>query len=122
MLMKTEDKPDLNSQENDDAELMEMQRPTEESAKEQCVPVEFLSQPDENDHMTTPTEGEDITMQVEAVITRIENGKAYFTPKAINGNVLKEESETPTPEDSEETGNGLRDEAEKMSLAQEAGQ
>lgn len=105
--------------ENEMGEEMEAPHPmNEEATEEQCVPVEFLAQPDQQDTMTEPAEGDEISMQVEATINRIENGKAYFTPKAINGHVLREEGETPTPDDTEE---GLRGEAEKMSQDQEAG-
>lgn len=96
----------------------EMPAKPEMEENEVCVPLKALAQPDEQDQMQTPAEGDSGSMQVDYVITRIEGENAYIKPMSINGTDLEaekeENNEGEVPADTAE-GNALREEAEKMS-------
>ncbi len=83
---------------------------------ELCLPVSFLAQPDDNEAMQTPAEGDTVSIQVDATVTRIEGDNAYIQPKAVNGNELKAQDEgTPDAESQDASeGSGLRQEAQQM--------
>jgi len=59
------------------------------------VPLVALQQPDDSEQMQTPGEGDSVSFQVDAVITRVEGDCAYVKPSAVNGHPLPEEGEEP---------------------------
>lgn len=64
---------------------------------EVCVPLSALAQPDDGDQMQTPAEGDNVTMTVDATVTRIEGENAYLKPTSINGTDLEEENKEEEP-------------------------
>lgn len=87
---------------------------------EQAVPLALLSQPDDQDQMTTPAVGDAVSLQVDATISRISGGTAFIKATAINGKPLNEAGkDAPTPE-TDDTEDSLRGEAETMSQPEEA--
>ena len=88
-----------------------------------CVPLSSLAQPDANDQMQTPEEGDTVTMQVEATVDHIEGNDAYIKPTSINGNAIPEnpadqadasDDEEPSDEADEAEGRALRSQALTM--------
>jgi len=69
------------------------------------VPLGSLSQPDDKEQMVTPAEGDSISMQVDAIIEKIDGDIAYIKPTAINGkpieDIAEEAKETPEEEQQE---------------------
>lgn len=64
-----------------------------------CIPVPLaaLSQPDDQEQMQTPGQGDSITFQVDAVVDSINGETAYVKPSAVNGTPLAPDDE-PDPE------------------------
>lgn len=71
--------------------------PMEPDGDEFCVPVDALAMPDEQEQMTPPEVGDPVTFQVDGKVTRIEGGKAYIDPTAINGKDVSEPTEEAEP-------------------------
>lgn len=72
--------------------------PTKSGMKstEQCVPLDALSRPDDQEQMQTPEVGDAVSYTVDGKITRVEGGNAYVQPSAVNGNdVSAGDSEQP---------------------------
>lgn len=58
------------------------------------VPLATLAQPDDQERLQNPGQGDVVQLQVEATVLRIEGDTAFIQPKAINGQTL----ETAPPE------------------------
>lgn len=56
---------------------------------EQCVPLESLGVPGEGEIMENPEVGDRVDYTVEGKVTRIEGGKAYVLPEAVNGKPIE---------------------------------
>lgn len=86
--------------------------PAEEGmeSSEVCVPLKALQQPDENEEMQTPSNGDTVSLTVEAAITRIEGDKAYIKPMSVNG-VQLDDSGEPQEDGEAAEGDALRQEA-----------
>jgi hypothetical protein len=96
---------------------MDMQPPVEPDADESMeglipVPLDSLAQPDEGEKMQAPGEGDAITMQVEATVTKIDGSTAYIKPTAINGKQLDA-----APDTDEETDQGPPPEQQPAGLS-----
>jgi hypothetical protein len=63
------------------------------ASTEQCVPLESLAMPEEGEQMANPEVGDVVSYTVEGKVTRIEGGKAYVEPTAINGKPMSEKEE-----------------------------
>lgn len=71
------------------------------------VPLDALSQPNEQEQMEAPEQGDSGTMQVEFTVSRIEGETAFIRPTAINGKPIEgsaqeEATETPGQEQGEQ--------------------
>jgi len=87
---------------------------------EYAVPLTSLAQPDDQEAMQTPGQGDSVSFQVDATITQIVGEQAFVKPMAINGTPLPNAAQTPTPEDTQDAadaseGAGLQQEAQGMS-------
>lgn len=87
-----------------------------------CIPVPLsaLAQPNNQEQMQTPQEGDAITFQVDATIDSINGETAYVKPSAVNGTPLEADDNEPSPDDeSQEPDDGegaaLRGQADQMS-------
>lgn len=58
---------------------------------EDCVPLNTLSSPGENDEMTNPSVGDLVQYQKEGKVTRIEGDNAYVKVNSVNGKPLTAE-------------------------------
>lgn len=79
-------------------------------SSEVCVPLKALQQPDENEEMQTPSQGDTVSLTVDAAITRIEGDKAYVKPMSVNGIQLDDGGDTEGDNEAAE-GDALRQEA-----------
>lgn len=52
---------------------------------EDCVPLDALAMPDEQEQMQPPSVGDEVNYQVTGKVTRIEGENAYVQKKSING-------------------------------------
>ncbi|MDE2099806.1 MAG: hypothetical protein KGL39_21315 [Patescibacteria group bacterium] len=70
-------------------------------ASENCVPLEALAMPGQDEKLNTPDVGDPVSYQVEGKVTRIEGDMAYVAPETVNGKpVTVEAAKTnDTPED-----------------------
>ena len=57
------------------------------------VPLSALAQPDDKEQMQTPSEGDSVSLQVDATILSIQGDTAIIKPSAINGQPLDEDGE-----------------------------
>lgn len=73
----------------------------EQSPGELPIPIAALQQPDDSEQMQTPGEGDSVSFQVDAVITRIEGDCAYVKPSAVNGTPLPKDDAGQPPEDAD---------------------
>lgn len=55
------------------------------SDTEQCVPLDALAEPDDQEQMAAPEVGDSVNYQVQGKVTRIEGNRAYVEPESING-------------------------------------
>ena len=79
------------------------------------VPLDALTQPDDQDVMQTPAVGDSVTFVTDAVISRIGGKTAYVKARSINGKPLGETQEPPTEDEADEQeGNDLRGMAQNM--------
>jgi hypothetical protein len=62
---------------------------------EQCVPLESLGVPGEGEAMENPEVGDRVDYTVEGKVTRIEGGKAYVLPEAVNGKPVESAPDEP---------------------------
>jgi hypothetical protein len=62
---------------------------------EQCVPLESLGVPGDGELMESPEVGDRVDYTVEGKVTRIEGGKAYVMPEAVNGKPVADATDTP---------------------------
>jgi hypothetical protein len=87
--------------------------------QEQCVPLSALSMPDDQEQMTPPAVGDQVSYQVEGKVTRIEGDEAYVQPTSINGQALpdkEEETPEPSPEEADQ-----KDYSDLQGIAQQQG-
>ena len=89
----------------------------EQEPGELPIPLEALQQPDDSEQMQTPGEGDSVSFQVDAIVTRVEGEMAYVKPSAVNGHPLPEEGED---EEAEQGGQSKEDEGEFNALRQTA--
>lgn len=95
--------------------MMDAPETSKEMAPDEvCIPLKALGQPDDSEEMQTPEAGDNVTMTVDAVVTRIEGDKAYVKPVSVNGTDLSAEK-TPEPDADVMEGNSLWEEASQMS-------
>lgn len=101
----------------DEAEPMD--NPAEESSEpsmdhsEDCVSLDALAMPDENEQMENPGVGDKVQYTVEGTITRIEGDNAYVKKSAVNGQKV-EDTEPSKPEPTDDMA-ALENEAKGMS-------
>lgn len=91
------------------------------------VPVESLAQPDDQEQMQTPEQGDSVNLQVDAVVESIDGDMATIKVNAINGKPLEgtPEEESQDQEEGEgagETGMTSPDDAENQLRAAMGGQ
>lgn len=83
-------------------------------AGEIAVPLAALAQPDDQEALVTPGQGDAVSLQVDAQVVRVEGGMAFIKPTAVNGKPLEDEAaEVPEAADVAE-GAELRGMAEGM--------
>jgi hypothetical protein len=58
------------------------------SSGEDCIPISYLSMPDDQEQMQNPEVGDQVQYNVEGKVTRIEGDNAYVQKTAINGNKI----------------------------------
>jgi hypothetical protein len=85
------------------------QAPVAPPVAELPVPLASLSQPDDQEQLKTPAQGDTVSLQVDATVSRIEGETAFITPTAINGKPLEEANETAQPAGLDEQEAGLRE-------------
>lgn len=82
---------------------------------EDCLPVECLAMPDQNEQMQTPEVGDMVHYTVEGRVTRIEGDHAYIERESINGKPCDEHDGAESPDNSAsepgDEGAALRSEA-----------
>jgi hypothetical protein len=82
---------------------------------EQAIPLKALAQPNDEEQVQTPAEGDSVTFSVDATVIRIEGDKAIIKASAINGTPLDEEpAESPAMDEQE--GSDLRAMAQQSSM------
>lgn len=82
-------------------------------ASEQCVPLESLAMPGEDEKLNNPEVGDPVSYQVEGKVTRISGEMAYVAPATVNGKPVTPEAEA-TNDTSED-----QDKAELYDMARE---
>ena len=90
------------------------QPPTDDESMESsevCVPLKALQQPDDNEEMQTPSEGDTVSLTVDAAVTRIEGNNAYVKPMSVNGVQLDNEGGESEDDSDQAEGDALRQEA-----------
>lgn len=88
---------------------MNAMNPNKSSMSEDCVSLDALSMPDEQEQMETPEVGDKVQYSVEGEITRIEGNNAYVKKAAVNGQPV-EHSEP----DADEAGGESDNDADNM--------
>lgn len=58
--------------------------------RELCIPSAALALPDEGEQMLEPSPGDPVQATIEGTVSRIENGHAYITLAAVNGQPIEE--------------------------------
>lgn len=76
---------------------------------EQCVPIDALAMPDDQEQMQPPAVGDAVNYQVDGKITRIDGQNAYVMPTAVNGQQMADMKE----QEPDQEG-ALRQEAQEM--------
>lgn len=82
-------------------------------AGEIAVPLAALAQPDDQERMNTPTEGDSVTLTVEATVTRIAGEQAFIRATSVNGQDVAGQAPA-EPDGDEGEGAALRGLAEQM--------
>lgn len=90
------------------------------SRLEQCIPADTVAvpDPDQDEAMVPPEEGDTVRYEVEGKVTRTEGGHVYVQPVAINGQPVNGNDEQPAEEAELDK---LRDEAGAMDAGGAAG-
>lgn len=80
------------------------------------IPVKALAQPDDQEAMQTPAQGDSVSFQVDGIIQSIQGEMAYVKPSAVNGTPVGDKGNEPNPDDDmAQEGAGLQQEAAGMS-------
>lgn len=79
-------------------------------AMEDAVPLDALSQPDEQEAMTPPAVGDKVSYSKEGTVSRIDGNKAFVTVTHVNGQEVKPDA----PEAMPDALAGLESEAKAM--------
>lgn len=87
----------------------------EQPPSEIPIPLAALSQPDDQEQMQTPKQGDSVDFQVTATVSRIEGDCAYVVPSAVNGQPLGDEGDEQTPDPDVQEESDLRQQAQGMS-------
>lgn len=84
------------------------------SPDEDCVPLQALEMPGEDEQMNTPEVGDPVNYQVEGKVTRIEGPNAYIKRTTVNGQPVSKEGEMTNDDDSQSEREQLYAMAEGM--------
>jgi hypothetical protein len=78
---------------------------------QQCVPLDALAMPDEQEQMNPPAVGDSVSYQVEGKVVRIDGKNAYVEPTAINGQPVADDeaAEAPEPDEAQQDANDFQD-------------
>lgn len=79
------------------------------------IPLAALSQPDDQEQMQTPKQGDSVDFQVTATVSRIDGETAYVLPQAVNGQPLDDEEGEQAPDPDVQEESDLRQQAGQMS-------
>lgn len=77
------------------------------------VPLDSLSQPDENEAMTAPEVGDKVTYTKEGTVSRIVGNQAFVNVTHVNGQELPAAAE-PEPGEGTDTMEGLEGQANQL--------
>jgi hypothetical protein len=87
------------------------ERPT---GLEQCVPLDALAQPDDEEQLNPPAVGDAVEFTVTGKVSRIEGSMAYVTPETVNGKDVKPSATSQGPAGGGDTLQSLEAEAKGM--------